>query len=130
MSMGSRSMMMMPNFPPFFWIFPFIFIVFILVFAFAVFPQIKRFLQSHSGQMPFSESHRNKDARASQPTSAKVPEELRTKARQMIEEIDWDIKLMEGQLETEKDKEARKKLQKEIEEKRQQYKSIIDKFGW
>jgi len=67
---------------------------------------------------------------ARQSKTVEVPEELRGKAREMMEGIDWDIRLLEGQLEAEKDKEERKKIQREIEEKRQQYRSIVDRFGW
>lgn len=72
----------------------------------------------------------SKKDKARQSSTTEVPEELRRKAQEMLEQIDWDIRLLEKQIETEKDKKKRKRLQREIEEKRQQYKSIADKFGW
>ena len=59
-------------------------------------PQIRKSLQNGSRS--------KKDNRAKQSSVVEVPEELRKKAREMVEEIDWNIRLLEGQLETEKDK--------------------------
>ncbi|MFQ6044656.1 MAG: hypothetical protein ACE5PV_27700, partial [Candidatus Poribacteria bacterium] len=81
-------------------------------------------------QAPSGGSRSKKVTFARQSPMVEVPEELRKKAKEMMEEIDWDTRLLEGQLEKEKDKEERKRLQREIEEKRQQYRSIVDRFGW
>ena len=128
MPMGPHSMPMGPNFPQFLRIFPLtvlaIFLVLILLFV------IKRFLQSYNRQASSDGSRSRKVTFARQSKTVEVPEELRGKAREMMEGIDWDIRLLEGQLEAEKDKEERKKIQREIEEKRQQYRSIVDRFGW
>lgn len=125
MPMGPHSIPMRPGFSPFFWIFPLIVLVILVILAYVM----KRALQNHNSQTSSEESRWKKNSKAGQFSTVEVPEELRTKAKQMMEEIDWDIRFLEKQLETEKDKEERKRLQREIEKKRRQYRSIVDRFG-
>jgi hypothetical protein len=61
-------------------------------------------------------------------SSGKIPEELKKAGQQIVDNLDWDIRLLEKQCLDVSDPKERKNLEEELRSKREEYRSVIDRL--
>ena len=106
----------------FFWIFP---LVGMGIFLILVFLVVRRLLGSaKQSSLPEQEQHRP----SQKLPSGKIPEELKEAGQQVLENLDWEIRLLEKQrVEVENPKE-RKNIEEELRRKREEYQATVDRL--
>jgi hypothetical protein len=58
-----------------------------------------------------------------------VPEELQQAGKQVIDNLDWDIQLLEKELTTATDTKKSREIEAELQQKRNEYQTTVDRLG-
>ena len=67
---------------------------------------------------------------ASADTSSKqIPEELKQAGQQVIDNLDWDIQLLEKELATVTDTKKRREIEAELQQKQNEYQATVARLG-
>ncbi len=105
------------NFFGLFWIFPLLgFSAFLLVL----------FLRGRSSSSARSHSHQVENRKTGE--QRKIPEEIRQAGKDVLDNLDWEIRLLEKQrLDTESSKE-REKIEVELKDKKNQYRTVVERL--
>jgi hypothetical protein len=58
-----------------------------------------------------------------------VPEELKQAGQQVLDSLDWDIRLLEKELATATDTKNRREIETELQQKRDEYQTTVNRLG-
>ena len=106
----------------FFWIFPLVLIVIFLIRTL-----VKRRRLSDSAKVS-SLPEKEKETPSGKIPSGKIPEELKEAGRQVLENLDWEIRFLEKQRVEVENPQEKKKIEADLKRKREEYQATVDRL--
>ena len=107
----------------FFWIFPLLFLAIFLIRTFLV----KRRRLSGSAKVS-SLPEKEEQTSSGKIPSGKIPEELKEAGRQVLENLDWEIRFLEKQRVEVENPQEKKKIEADLKRKREEYQATVDRL--
>ena len=62
-------------------------------------------------------------------SSAQIPEELKAAGRQVLDNLDWEIRMLEKQRLETTDSKVRKDIEKDLKRKKEEHSATVERFG-
>jgi hypothetical protein len=111
--------------PPmrFFWFMPLLFLVMFMVRAFL----FKRGSIPDRAKMPFLPEKKSQTL-SEKRSSGSIPEGLKQAGQQVLEGLDWEIRLLERQQATIEDPRKRQEIEEELQRKRDEYQTTVNRL--
>ena len=103
-----------------FWIVP------LLCMGFVV---VMRLLRSRDSRTRQSIPEKETQPSVEKTPSAQIPEELKKAGQQVLENLDWEIRLLEKQLLDVKDRKERQQIEKNLKRKKEEHKTTVERLG-
>lgn len=114
---------MMPWMPlKFFWIMPLMCIAMFLIRTFWFRRRLPGF--ARMAHLP----EREEQTTSGKMSSGPIPEELKQAGQQVLESLDWEIRLLEGQITAIDDPKKRQEIEKELRRKRDEYQTTVNRL--
>ena len=113
----------------FFWFMPLgFFVVFLGLMLFLGRKLLKQgVLQSLLGRS--GAANTNAQIASADTSSKQIPEELKQAGQQVLDNLDWDIQLLEKELATVTDTKKRREIEADLQQKRNEYQATVARLG-